>query len=125
MPRAGRPVGLRGWDHQLPPAADLHSGDTVLPSLDETAQRELDGLTPTPGAVELFASVVLDADVVHFDDTTRHGFGSVPDHKVIDDELCGRGAAGKFKLWFAWHGCDPSPAHLDSWKRTKNDRERG
>ena len=35
-------------DHQLPPAADLHSGDTVLPPLDETTQRELDGLTTAP-----------------------------------------------------------------------------
>src|SRR5271157_1962945 len=101
MPRAGRAISLRGWDHQLTPTAHLHSRNTVLPSLDEPTQREFDGLAPTPRAVEFFAGVVLDTDIVDLDHATRLGFGSVSDHQVFDDELCGRRAARKVDLWFA------------------------
>src|ERR1700733_835569 len=104
MPGACRPVSLRRWDDQLTPTADPHSGNTVLPSLNQPAQRKFDRLTATPRAVEFFAGLVVDANVVHLDGATRQGFGSVADHQVFDDELCGRGAARKFDLWFAWHG---------------------
>jgi hypothetical protein len=35
---------------------------------------------PTPRAVEFFAGVVLDTDIVDLDHATRLGFGSVSDH---------------------------------------------
>jgi hypothetical protein len=70
MPRADRPVSLCGWDDELAPAAYLHSGNTVLPTLDESAQWEFDGLAATPRAVEFFAGVVLHTDVVHLDGAT-------------------------------------------------------
>jgi len=57
--RRRRSVGQLGRDGQLAPSADLHPGDALLPALDESLQREGDGLTPVPGGVEL------DAEVVH------------------------------------------------------------
>ena len=65
-PRTGGPVGLRGRDDEFSASAHPHAGDPVLPTLNQSPQRELDGLAAIPGAVELFAGVVLDADVVHF-----------------------------------------------------------
>jgi len=101
MPRAGRPIRLRWWDCQLTPTADLHSRNAVLPALNEATQREFDGLAATPRAVEFFAAVVINADVVHLDGASGRGFGSIPDHQVFDDELSGRWAAGKLNLGFA------------------------
>ena len=83
---------------ELTAAADLHAGDPVLPALDQAAQRELDGLAAVPRAVEFFAGVVLDADVVHLDGATGHGLGAIADHQILDDKLGGRGSVGKFNL---------------------------
>jgi hypothetical protein len=38
---------------------------------------------------------------VHLDGGARHGFGSLADHQVLDDELSRCWAAGKFNLRFA------------------------
>jgi acyl dehydratase len=80
MPRTDRPISLCWWDDELAAAAYLHSGNTVLPTLDKAAQREFDGLTATPRAIEFFAGVVLDTHVMHLDGATWQGFGSVADY---------------------------------------------
>src|SRR5690606_40338321 len=64
---AGRTVREVRRDDELAASADLHARNAVLPTLDQTAQRELDGLTAPPGGVELLAGVVLDTRVVHGD----------------------------------------------------------
>src|SRR5215470_3038742 len=69
---AGGAIGLFRRDGQLTAAADLHAGDAVLPALNQAAQRELDRLAAVPRAVELFAGVVFDADVVHVDRAAWH-----------------------------------------------------
>ena len=122
MPRAGRPISLCGWDDELAPAAHLHSGNTVLPTLDEAAQREFDGLAAAPRAVELFTGVVLDTHVMHLYGAAWAGFGSIADHQVFNDEFCGRWAARKFDLWFAWHSTDPSPAHWTGGRGPESSR---
>ena len=101
MPGAGRPVGLLRRDDELAATADLHARNAVLPTLDETLQRECDRLSATPRAVEFFATVVVDADVVHLDGASGHGFWSIADDQILDDELCGSWATGKFNLRFA------------------------
>ena len=100
VPAARRAVGLLRRNDQLPPAADLHAGDAVLPALDQPAQRELDRLAAVPGAVELFAGVVLDADIVHLDGAAGHRLRTVADHQVLDHQFGGRGPVGKFDLGF-------------------------
>src|SRR5690606_29125137 len=79
---------VRG-DRQLATSADLHAGDALLPALDQTAQRELDGLSAPPGGVELLAGVVLDAGVVHRDGVAGLGLVAITDDDVADDELGG------------------------------------
>jgi hypothetical protein len=58
-------------------------------------------LAAAPRAVELFAGVVVDADVMHLDGAARHGLGSVADHQVLADKSSRCWAAGKFNLRFA------------------------
>jgi hypothetical protein len=38
---------------------------------------------------------------VHLDGAAGHGFGPITDHQIVDDELCGSWATGKFNLRFA------------------------
>src|ERR1700712_5453641 len=72
-----RAVGELRRDDELAATADLHSRDTVLPALDQTAERELDGLAPVPGRIELLAAAEFDAQVVHPDLRARHRLCSV------------------------------------------------
>src|SRR4029079_8217048 len=93
-----------GWDDESAPTARPHARDTVLPSLDQSAQWELDGLAAIPRAVELLAAVVLDADIVHSHRSARHCLNTVADHHVVDDQLSRCGSVGKFNLGFSRHG---------------------
>src|SRR6478735_8866421 len=116
MSAADRAVGLFRRDGQLTAAADLHAGDPVLPALDQAAQRELDRFAAVPRAVELFAGVVLDADVVHLDGAAGHGLGAIADHQILDDKLVRRRPVRKLDLWLGSHRNHRS---LEPCRRTK------
>ena len=64
---AARPVGHRRRDRQLPPAADPHPGDALIPAGDHLAlaEREPERLAAVPRRVELVTGREGDADVVH------------------------------------------------------------
>ena len=75
-------VCQRRRDGQLSASADPHSGNPVLPALDESTQGEADRLTAIPGAVELLPGVVLHSDVVNVDHIARLSLGAVADQAL-------------------------------------------
>ncbi|MBG9885563.1 hypothetical protein ABE10_02960, partial [Bacillus toyonensis] len=96
--RSGGAVRQVRRDDQLATSADLHAGDPVLPALDQTAQRELDRLAPSPRRVELLSGVELDAGVVHGHGVAGLGLVAAPFDDVADDQLGGSGTGGGIEL---------------------------
>src|SRR6476660_628822 len=113
MARTGRAVCLRGRDDELAPPADLHAGNTVLPTLNQAAQRKLDRLATVPGTVEFLTRVVFDADVMHFDGATGDCLGAVADDDVGDEELGRSGTVRKIDLGFLVVGHDHHRSRAD------------
>src|SRR5690606_39637348 len=68
-------------------AADLHAGDTFLPSGDQAAERKINGLAAAPGGVELLAALEVDPEVVDVDGRAGLRFGAGSDLDVADDEV--------------------------------------
>ena len=71
---AGLAIGEGWWANERAATADLHAWNTLLPALDEAVEWELDWLTATPRRVELFASFVVNTEVVNLDDSAYWSF---------------------------------------------------
>src|SRR6185503_7832909 len=92
-----------GRNDEATPSTHPHARDTVLPTPDQSPQREFDGLAAIPGAVELLTGVVFDTDIVHSHRPARHRLCAVADHHVVDDQIGRCGAIWKFNLGFRRH----------------------
>src|SRR5215210_4409572 len=107
MTTTGRTIRKRRGADELSTAADLHTRNSLLPTLDQVAERKLDRLTATPRRVELLAAVELHAQVVHLDCRTGTGVRALPHLKVGDDQLGRRGAVGKIDFRLLRHRSGP------------------
>src|SRR5690606_30787391 len=96
--RARGAVGQVWRDGELTAAANLHSGDTLLPALDEHAEGELGCFATAPRRVELFARLEVNAGVVDRDGSARLCLGAVAHDDVVDLELGGGSARGSVEL---------------------------
>src|SRR5579872_229508 len=86
---AARPVRERGRDGELPPAADAHAGDALIPARDHLAlaEREAEGVAAVPRCVELLTGAKRDAGVVHRDLAAGRRLVAVAVDDVLDAEV--------------------------------------
>ena len=98
--RASRAVGHRRRDRQLPPAADLHPENALIPAGDHLplAELELERAAAIPGGVELLAGRERDPDVVDGHLLPGDRLGTVAGGEVLDPELEGNVALGFLQL---------------------------
>jgi hypothetical protein len=93
-----------------------------LPTLDQTGQRKLNGLSTTPGRVELLAGLEINAHVVDLDNGAGQCFVTLPHNNIFDHHFGGfrshlglnLGLGGVHALFLSWGGRDSQVADVVS-----------
>jgi len=112
VPSPCRAIRPRRRAGQESPSTNPHSRYSFLPTLDQTGQRKLNGLSTTPRRVELLAGLKINSYVVDLDNGAGQRFITLPHNNICDHHFGGfrshlgfnLGLGGVHALFLSW-GC--------------------